>query len=185
LEGLPAQYQYTDRTSETAKILGSLPIYPDPRTGSIGPASPVKVDHILNGYFGGIGAYALGILDAGISAAKGGEGPPKPASKLSDMPIIGQILKDSHNMGVDDLDRVYELRQQADSLYQAVHKLQAAGDPQAAHQLALENRQLLTLRPRLENMAKGLSQIRKKEIQIRASRSMAPTGLGGEEAGHG
>jgi conjugative element/phage-associated large polyvalent protein/ADP-ribosyltransferase-like protein len=173
LEGLPPQYQYTDRTSETAKALGSLPIYPDIQKGGFGEAAPVKVDHILNGYFGALGGYLLSLIDAGVSAGKG-DGPPKPASKLTDMPILGQILKDQHNIGSEDVDRVYELKQEADSLYSAVKKLRTEGNTEGAKKLQTENRNVIVLRPRLEAMAKGLSTVRKQQQQIMASHTMSP-----------
>lgn len=171
LEGTP-QYQYTDRTSETAKFLGGLPIYPDPRTGTIGPASPIKVDHIINGYFGALGGYLTAIIDAGMSSGK--TGPAKPAGKVTDMPMLGQILKDSHNMGVDDVDRVYELKERADSLFSAVKKLRTDGDTEAAQKLFNESKSTLAMRPRLEQMAKGLSQIRKAQVAITKSRTISP-----------
>jgi hypothetical protein len=52
LEGVDADFQYRDNTSDVAKGLGRMLNYP-----------PAKIDNILSGYTGGMGRYATAAID--------------------------------------------------------------------------------------------------------------------------
>jgi hypothetical protein len=58
LAGFEKELQYTDGTSEIAKMLGA--------TGYI---SPIVVDHLVKGFFGYVGGATLGLTDIGLRAS--------------------------------------------------------------------------------------------------------------------
>ncbi|MGE3191454.1 MAG: LPD38 domain-containing protein, partial [Vicinamibacterales bacterium] len=78
---LPAEDQYSDFTSETAKGLGKL----------IG-VSPAKLDHIIYGYTAGLGRQAVSTADDALGALgilpKKSE---KPARLFDEIPVVGKV----------------------------------------------------------------------------------------------
>jgi len=79
--------QYGRYTSETAKVLGKWFNY-----------SPSKIDHLVNGFFGGTGRYALDATDVLISQvrqSKGQETPFKMPMEPADIPLVkGFVARD-------------------------------------------------------------------------------------------
>ena len=77
-ERLPAEMQYGNYTSETAKLIGRyLHI------------SPRKADHIAYSYGGGLARYGTRVLDQLLKAVGATEKVTKPASTLADYPVMG------------------------------------------------------------------------------------------------
>ena len=75
MQKLNPKYRYDDSTSELAKAVASyLP------EGS--EVSPAKIDHVLKGYFGTMGTYAMDLIDFITS--------PDPVGKLQDIKAIAE-----------------------------------------------------------------------------------------------
>lgn len=108
LEGVDPAYQYTQYTTETAKLLGKMIGYipGTDKSGSI--AAPVVVENYIRQWSGGLGMYALKISDAGLRAS-GAAGPyVGPEKTLADIPVIkawvsrfpsanAQVIQDFHD----------------------------------------------------------------------------------------
>ncbi|MGE0590930.1 MAG: LPD38 domain-containing protein [Vicinamibacterales bacterium] len=101
VNAVDADLQYTDWTSETAKILG--------RSAGV---SPAKIDHIIFGYTAGLGRGTVGALDEGLSLV--GIAPRKnlPAKPTQQVPVVGRLRRDaafeSGSQSVQDLYDVAE-----------------------------------------------------------------------------
>ena len=76
-EGLPPEAQHGPYTTEISKIIGSALRY-----------SPAKIENLILGYTGGLGRYALSIIDKVLTGTGAVKIPPRPAPSLSDLPII-------------------------------------------------------------------------------------------------
>lgn len=101
LERLMPEYQYSEYTSETAKLIANVfeKLRPEEATELFGPSldSPAKVENYIKAWTGGLGKYTLDVLDYALK--KTGVTPPvkKPWSdnwikNLADMPIIASFV---------------------------------------------------------------------------------------------
>jgi hypothetical protein len=88
LERLPAEYQYGPHTSILAKEIGGI-------TG----LSPTKLDHLVTGYFAGLGRMGLYASDLVLARALALEVPPPPAKRVGDLPMIRGFVSDSYSPG--------------------------------------------------------------------------------------
>lgn len=160
LAELPVPQRQNDRTSEVAKGIGAA-------TGT----APMNVDHLLRGYFGTVGGYALFATDALTQAVKGG--PSKPATTTTQLPALGTVLKDARNIGSEQQNRFYELKHEVDEVVKGVTALKKT-DPARAAQLQRDNVPLLGAKVFTDNVGKALSKVRAQEVQVRASATMSP-----------
>ena len=98
MEKVLPEFQYTEYTSETSKLIGKAfarLTYMFGGTEMVGPSldSPAKVDNYLKAWTGGLGTYILNILDYAFTKAGISKPPVKPWSdtwqkNLADIPII-------------------------------------------------------------------------------------------------
>ena len=93
LEGILPEYQYTEYTSETAKLIGKL--VSDITYDKYG--SPAHIDNIINSWTGTLGRYAVEALDAALKKSGVVVAPTDPRSddwvkNLADIPIIKALV---------------------------------------------------------------------------------------------
>jgi hypothetical protein len=99
-ENLLPEDQYGPYQSEVGKLLGKVL-----------DTSPRKVDHVIKGYTGGLGKYALSGIDWASQFA-GNNRPQLPDRGLADMPIVNRFVVknlEGNNQSVNDF---YELMDQ-------------------------------------------------------------------------
>lgn len=92
-EGRLPEYQYSAHTLELtkalSKLVGSLPPVRDmPMSQKDAWLPPVKVENLVRGWSGGVGYYALQLVDAAGRASGVLPDPVKPSPTLADMPVI-------------------------------------------------------------------------------------------------
>src|SRR5690606_510595 len=82
--------QYGPYTSETAKLIarGAAAVGLDETFAG----SPRKIDHVVTGYGGSLGRYALQSADAALEALGAVERTPTPATGLEDKPGFKAVL---------------------------------------------------------------------------------------------
>lgn len=160
LADLPVQQRKNDRTSEVGKGIGAM-------TGT----APLNVDHLLNGYFGTIGGYALFATDALVHTVK--PGPSQPAKTTTQFPALGTVLKDARNIGNDQQNRFYDMKHEVDELVKGIAALKKT-DGAKAVELQRENAPLLGAKTFTDNVGKALSKVRAQEVQVRASTTLSP-----------
>ena len=93
LEGILPEYQYTEYTSETAKLIGK--IISDISYEKYG--SPAHIDNIINSWTGTLGRYAVEVLDVALKKSGVVVAPTDPKSNdwvknLADIPIIKALV---------------------------------------------------------------------------------------------
>jgi len=93
MEGILPEYQYTEYTSETAKLIGKL--VSDITYEKYG--SPAHIDNIINSWTGTIGRYAVEALDAVLKKSGVVVAPTDPRSddwvkNLADIPVIKALV---------------------------------------------------------------------------------------------
>jgi hypothetical protein len=146
LEGLLPEYQYTDYTSETAKLLGKfiaqLPAK-DARFSSL--ASPAILENYIRGWSGNAGKYALQMADYALEKAGVVSPPAAPVSTLADMPVIKAFIVRYPTASTQSVQDFYDRYAKSEKLVKTVQHLAATGDMESAQKelLLKENQQYL------------------------------------------
>ena len=90
LEGVSADLQYSDYTSESAKILGNIIGKGVGRESAF--RSPIILENFIRAWSGAMGTYALQIADQLLIKSGAIPDPVKPASTLADLPFIRSFV---------------------------------------------------------------------------------------------
>ena len=110
LEKVPSEYQYTDYTSETMKLIGQLirSINGDDFSAS---SSPLVLENAWRGWSGGIGGYILQLSDFLLEKAGIVDKSQMRAKQLGEYPIIRAIIiknPDRNAEPITDFRKLYE-----------------------------------------------------------------------------
>ena len=101
-------YQYSLYTSETARVIGAL-VGTLPVVGETKAASPAVVEHVIRGWTGGLGKYAMDLMDKAL--VKSGLSPdfvePTPAY-LTNIPLIKAFVTRYPSMNTKPIERFYK-----------------------------------------------------------------------------
>lgn len=138
-ERLPAEMQYGNYTSETAKLIGRyLHI------------SPRKADHIAYSYGGGLARYGTKVLDQLLEAVGATEQVTKPASTLADYPVVGAFTS-----------RVWSNSKSMDTLYTRLDEAEKAySKRKAGRELTAKEQERLSNLGRYRSAASDMSELR-------------------------
>ena len=153
MEGQLPEYQYTDYTTETAKLLGSIfGQFPGMENAAINPSnplsgvaramtSPVLLENYLRAWTGGLGMYALQAADSGLRAAGVVPDPPEPAATLADIPVVKAFAVRYPSASAQSIQDFYDRYDENKTYYdtwmaqarggnlQALDRIQAGGGP--------------------------------------------------------
>ncbi|WP_321404013.1 LPD38 domain-containing protein [Maridesulfovibrio sp.] len=163
LKRLRPEAQRDHRTSETAALLGE-------KTGT----SPKRIEHLVNGYFGTLGVYALSMSD--IITRRMVDAPEMPSRRLDDMPLIKSFYRDKPAKHSRYLTELYDMIHEADELYSTVKAYAQSGSSEKAMQLLQDedNRKLLGKRGGLNQLRRAIGEIETGIRQVHLSRILTP-----------
>jgi hypothetical protein len=145
------------------------------------------LQHLWRGYTGGMGMYLLNAADVGTRWLEGA--PPRPESRLRDMPGIGALYRSGQHHTSRWVDEFYDLREVAQTQSNKVKSAVEAGEPGRARNLEAEYGWLLGSREEskrakggfmhsgvraIERAGREMAQLRKADRQIYESREMSP-----------
>ena len=118
-KGLLPEYQFRENTSEMAKALGKA-------TG----VSPIMLEHLVQGYTGGLGLALMQALSVGYTPT----GTPEKAYKrLSEMPLIGGAFQPNDAGGI--INATYDRYEDAIKLKRTVDSMMNEGRTAEAKEL--------------------------------------------------
>lgn len=158
---LPAEAQYTQYTSETAKELGKVLQY-----------SPAKIDNLLHGYFAGLGNYAVQALDEVLKGTNITNPAERPQRKLEDLPLIKAFtIREPIGSGSESVSRFYREADAARASLTYYKDLVKNGEKEEAQRYAAEHTDIV-LSPYYETIRRQLSAIAKARTQVLDSRTM-------------
>jgi hypothetical protein len=145
--------QFTSGTSEIAKLFGKVGI------------SPLKVDHIIRGYTGMVGAIALDVTDAVAD--------PNRASKpINKMPQISTFMYDPSGRGYKS--EFYRFRESVDQVVDTVNLFKREGRVQELHDYLDEDKlKLYAMRGVTTKVEQQLSSLRKYRGIINADQELS------------
>ncbi|GAB4591925.1 hypothetical protein ETAR_15280 [Edwardsiella tarda] len=126
--------------------------------------SPKKIDHLITGYTGTLGAYVLGAMDIVLRGM--GEYGERPALRVDELPVIKSFLRGSAApKSTQYSDDFYRMMQQANQVYGTVQRWKRERRLQDSRALQREQRHILASRPRLNRTQQQVRQLN-SQIQM-------------------
>ena len=168
VRGLPTNMRSYSSTSEFAKLIGQA-------SSKIG-ISPIEVEQLVNGYFGSMGSLFLTGTDAMLSGM--GVFPTRPTGimgssigdPIADLLGISRFYKEREGDRASRwLSEFYDLKREVYKIYRGVNELRSEGEYEAARDYRRENKSLLVVRQRLNNMYKQLMNINERMGKVKSS----------------
>lgn len=150
LEKVLPEYQYTEYTSETGKLIGKW--LSETTNGTMG--SPAAVDHIINSWTGTLGRYALEFSDYLLKKFDVVDTPEKPLDTLADVPFIRAFVVRNPTGGSEFVERFYDNYDKISKKLTSIDKL--IKENNAAEALRVYGEADLSLMP-LISMQKAMS----------------------------
>ena len=157
MENVAKEYQMAPNTSEAAKKLG----------GILGE-SPIIVDHIMKGYTGSLGMYAIDLIDAVLFS---NDASPKPAKRFEQMPVIKRFALDKEAKGT--VTAYYDLKNSVDEVVRTVNLMERTSNVADMGDYIEKNAYLLGMKGYISSVEKQMKVLREAAIQIRSS-DMSP-----------
>jgi hypothetical protein len=153
LENLATSEQFTENTSQLAKLVGG--------TGII---SPVNLDHLIKGYGG---TMAAGVLYATDATANMFFNDKLPTTPLYRVPMIGSFMYNPEGKG--QLNDYYDLKNRSDEVTATLNHLRKFGTPEEAQEYATDKKEILAIRGRVNAISNQMKILREQRKRIIAS----------------
>ncbi|WP_370554354.1 hypothetical protein NMD73_07995 [Edwardsiella tarda] len=126
--------------------------------------SPKKIDHLITGYTGTLGAYVLGAMDIVLRGM--GDYGERPALRVDELPVIKSFLRGSAApKSTQYSDDFYRMMQQANQVYGTVQRWKRERRLQDSRALQREQRHILASRPLLNRTQQQVRQLN-SQIQM-------------------
>jgi hypothetical protein len=159
LEGVAKEFQVGPNTSRLAKWLGSV-------TGE----SPMMIDHIIGGYTGTFGMYAVDAIDA-ITASNSDV--PRASKRFEQMPVIRRLLLDPEARG--NVTAYYDLKNSVDEAVRTSNFLERTMNFENLSQYSQETIKMLASADLVKSMDKDMKELNEAATAIRSSNMDADT----------
>jgi hypothetical protein len=156
-EGKLPSARYNEYTSESMRLLSEL--MPE----ALG-ASPKRLEHLLQGYLGSMGMYALGASDLMVRWLSGM--PSLPEQRIDRMPIIKAFYQQEPVMHTKYGTQFYEMLNNVNQIHSTINAYKAEGNFEKANELSIENKDKLGVRKQLTSASKQLGKLRKQVDMI-------------------
>jgi len=162
---LEPEAQYKPWTSDTARLIADLmPDFMPP-----GMRSPDRIQHLIRGYLGTIGGYALSGTD--IISNKLAGYPSRPALKFRDLRPVRRFVSNTDEVrGSKYEDLLWDGLEKANAVFSTANSYARQGRLDAARDLRREKGDWLVARGQLNSVAKIVRKINERERQVLNSR---------------
>lgn len=140
MEKLKPEYRFNDRTSMVARA-ASTAANAVTNTIGVNSPSPVQIDHLLRGYLGWLGTFAVGTADMITRPAMS-----QPAQATPDYWKVatGGMVSDLRDAPSRYVSSIYDQAKELEQAYGTWRALQKSGKPQEAAEFFAENRDEIT-----------------------------------------
>ena len=129
-----------------------------------------KIDHVVRGYIGTLGSYALMLGDSISRKAIGL--PERAAKSIHEEPVIGKFFQEPEGKG--QLQTFYDLKTELDIFVETLNSLLEGGDLDRADRYQLSRLNLEMHRPTLEALREDITALRLFRKQLVNDRSLTP-----------
>jgi hypothetical protein len=153
LKDVSPEFQVGPGTTSTAEWIA----------GAFG-ASPMKVDHIIRGYTGTIGGYALEAIDS-VSAQFSDT--PKATKRFEQMPVVKRFVSDPEARG--SVTEFYKLKDSVDTVVRTLNLLEKTGESEAYIKYLQENKGTFAFKDYIRDTERTMKQLRAARVAIRSS----------------
>ena len=159
------KYEVSPHTSLLARTMGKATNY-----------SPIKIDHLMRGYFGTVGEWVTEFSDV---AGRGvGALPPIPDQfidnpEASNTPFLKRFVRSSRRMGNEELERLYSLHGETQGLVRTINRLKGAGDGEAILELYNENKGTMAVSDMVNGLFSQVSKLNKMQMNIQSNVKMS------------
>ena len=126
--------------------------------------SPMKVDHIIKGYTGTMGMYAIDTID--IMLDQFGDSP-KPTKRFEQLPVIKRFASDPESRGF--VTQYYELKDAVDTTVRTMNLLERTGQYEEYAEYLVKNQGTLAFKGYVRDTEKTLKDLREMRTAIRSS----------------
>lgn len=150
LENLKTSEQFTENTSELAKLFGQTEII-----------SPLKLDHLLKGYGGTMASGALYTTDAFANLFFDNKLPTTPLHRV---PLIGSFMYSPN--GKDQLNDYYDLKDRSDEVTATLNKYMKFGTREQVKEFAEENRAMINIRAQINQIGTMMKTLREQRKRV-------------------
>ncbi|WP_273703280.1 LPD38 domain-containing protein [Candidatus Accumulibacter vicinus] len=176
MERLRKQDRFDERTSETAKFLGSLGL-PDLTQFVMGrwdTLSPRQIDFLAKGYFSWLATMATTVLDYGIRPMINAGDRPDP--QLKDVFFVGNFVESLPSNSSRYLTQMYDQAREIEQAYASYHARLKVGDVEGAKKILVDDGDLIRRQKATETLKRTESL-----MNVQLQRINASTTLTGEE----
>lgn len=162
------EYQYSEYTTESAKLIGKA-LARIPGFSGTSASSPMHVENYVRGWTGTLGTYALQLADKGINAAGYGKTAPQPSPTNADIPLLKAFSIRYPGANAASITAFYERYTEAQRVGATVESLKRQGN-------VSEAKELLEARggPTVKQVADAIAKQRKFIVSIYQHPTMPP-----------
>jgi hypothetical protein len=153
LKDVDPEFQVGPGTSAMAQFVGK----------TLG-LSPMKVDHMLKGYTGTMGMYAIDVMDSVMDQF--GDSP-KPSKRFEQMPVIKRFALDPEARG--SVTNYYELKDSVDTAVRTMNLLERSAKPQEFAEYLQKNVGVLAVKDYVADLEKSMKDLRDMKRTIQGS----------------
>lgn len=158
MEKMSPENRIAANTSATAQLVGKADVL-----------SPVVIDHLIQGYFGWLGAHYVALADLALRPMMGL--PEKPAKRVDDYPLVGDFVKDLPSDQSRYVTRFYEQSKTAQQAMADMRNAYSLGQTEKGAQLLKENRVKIEASAVYAKTQQGMSAINKQIQVVQASKA--------------
>jgi hypothetical protein len=165
LRNLPKEQRADTTTPGAVRALGQVTSAVD--------ISPVQLETLVRGHLGTLGVTFLNTIDTVLSGA--GLLPAKPDGVMPGGDILGinRFIREGADPSNKWVGEVYDLRREANEIYNGIRALREDGRREAALELMKDNRSLLSVRKSVGKLAQSISKITKQINKVRNSETLS------------
>lgn len=146
--------QFTDRTSEIAKLFGAVGI------------SPMKVDHLLRGYLGTLGGVILDVTDAVAD-------PNRMSKPINKLPLVSTFMYDDTGRGYKS--EFYAFREEVDRVTETVNAFKREGRAEELQKYLTEDKiQMYAMQGIVGKIEEQLGKLRQYRNIISQDANLSP-----------
>jgi hypothetical protein len=153
MEGVAPEYQVGPSTTKIAQSIGN----------SLG-VSPMKVDHVIQGYTGTMGMYLVDLVDSILSS---NDASPKADKRFEQMPIIKRFAVDKAAKGT--VSAYYDLKNSVDEVVRTVNLLERTGKIEDIEAYMTKNAAMFAAQDYVKAIESEMKSLREALVQVRSS----------------
>jgi hypothetical protein len=133
--------------------------------------SPVQIEHLVQGYFGWIGATATGVIDQVFTQPLGGF-PGRPSKRIEEFPIVGPFIRTNPARATKYSTLFYEQLKEMNQTYADIRNFRTLGEQEKALNLARKEKDTLKFRKFANKIQKNIATVSRRIRLTRLSKSL-------------